>query len=142
MKKLLLIALVANLAGCAVLSPINNYESSTISPTDMAKIAEDGSEIMAAHYPPGKTQLSVAPNGVFGGMLIKSLRQKGFAVAEKQGQGTATASTSLNYLLDELDPATYRLGLITPMWRTDVAYQRNHDGILRKNQTQRVENNE
>lgn len=137
MKKLLLIALAANLAGCAVLSPINNYESSTISPADMAKVAEDGSEIMAAHYPPGKTQLSVAPNGVFGGMLIKSLRQKGFAVAENKGQGTP-----LNYLLDELDPATYRLGLITPTWRTDVAYQRNHDGILRKNQTQRVETNE
>lgn len=136
MKKLILI-LVATLSGCSFLGSINNYENSSISQVYMSKIAADSSKIIAAHAPPGKTQIAVISKGIFGKMLIEELHKNGFAVAENKDNGI-----QLNYLLDELDSTSYRLALIMPNWRIDITYQADNEDILRKNQTQRVENDE
>lgn len=131
--KPLMLALVAALAlnGCATLH-LDNYEDSSLSQEEMLFVAKDGSDRLAAHYPPGKTALALKPAGPFGHYLIDALRAQGFGVEEQ-------APVTLYYLLDVMDGQHYRLGLITKDWRSDATYRRDgNNALTRADHTQRV----
>lgn len=133
MKTLILVALAAALAlnGCATLH-LDNYEDGSLNQEEMRFVAKDGSDMLAAHYPPGKTTLALNPAGPFGQYLIDALRAQGFGVEEQ-------APVTLYYLLDVMDGQQYRLGLITKTWRSDASYRRDSGNMLvRADHTQRV----
>lgn len=131
--KTFMLALAAALAlnGCATLH-LDNYEDSSLSREEMQFVAKDGSDRLAAHYPPGKTALALKPAGPFGQYLVDALRAQGFGVEEQ-------APVTLYYLLDVMDGQHYRLGLITKDWRSDASYRRDAGNTLvRADHTQRV----
>ncbi len=134
MKKMLVLSVFSSLGGCATMN-LTNYENKEIPPNIAIQIAEDGSILMATKFPAGKTTLSMRKNGYFGYALMGKLRQKGFAVSDKGGM-------NFHYLLDTIAPNRYRLGLITPVWRTDVMYSDVNGNVSRLNQTQRIDDNE
>lgn len=132
MKTLMLaFAAAIALSGCATLQ-LDNYEDGSLSQEEMLFIAKDGSDMLAAHYPPGKTALALKPAGPFGQYLVDALRAQGFGVEEQ-------APLTLYYLLDVMDGQHYRLGLITKDWRSDASYRRDAGNMLiRADHTQRV----
>ena len=132
MKTLMLaFAAAIALSGCATLQ-LDNYKDGSLSQEEMLFIAKDGSDMLAAHYPPGKTALALKPAGPFGQYLVDALRTQGFGVEEQ-------APLTLYYLLDVMDGQHYRLGLITKDWRSDASYRRDAGNMLiRADHTQRV----
>ncbi|MDO4643459.1 MAG: hypothetical protein Q4A74_06430 [Cardiobacteriaceae bacterium] len=129
--KIFFLIVVWALHGCVSMQHIDNYEDSELNKTEVQRIAKDGGDILAAHYPPGKTIISLKSVGVFGDLLGEELRHHGFGVQEK-------GTTVLHYLLDKMDEQTWRLGLITDYWRSDsIYYLGDNQELIRGNQTQR-----
>lgn len=121
------------LGGCASMLPNSSYESSEISPIEMQTLALDGSAMMAARYPAGKTILTLQKNGEFGERFAEALRKQGFAVSQ-ENEGMV-----LNYLLSPLDSQSIHLGLITHDWRSDALYIRQAGKLKRQSISQRTE---
>ncbi|MCS4511831.1 conjugal transfer protein TrbH [Xylophilus ampelinus] len=130
---LALFALALGLGGCATTSsPYGNFvQSATL---DQQKLATDAVQQLATLYAPARTRLELqqpTPDP-FGQALVKSLRDKGYAVLEfvpagASAQAPASAASqpsaaatkaaadglSLRYVLDQAGDATlYRLTLM------------------------------
>lgn len=134
MKAMMITLALLVMGGCATLNT-TSYESKELSAAEMRYIAQDSSQLLAEHYPAGKTTLHVLSAGEFGASLAEALRQQGFAVQDAAGQG----AVELNYILDGIAPDRYRLGLITPQWRSDRLYQRSSDRLISSVVTQRLQ---
>lgn len=121
---LALLALALGLGGCATTSQYGNFVQSAA--LDQQKLATDAVQQLAMLYAPARTRLELqqpTPDP-FGQALVKSLRDKGYALLEyapasaaSQASAPATTAASgglpLRYVLDQAgDSNLYRLTLM------------------------------
>ncbi|KTT27416.1 conjugal transfer protein TrbH [Pseudomonas oryzihabitans] len=133
MHKIVILALLSlavglALGGCTTSSQYGNFiQSATL---DQRKLASDAAQQLATLYAPARTRLDLQQptSDPFGQALVKTLRDKGYAVQEfapaNVGPATATAAPqpavapaptglSLRYVLDQAgDSNLYRLTLL------------------------------
>ncbi|MCW5239102.1 conjugal transfer protein TrbH [Verminephrobacter eiseniae] len=115
-SRALLLALC--LGGCATTSQYGNFVQSAA--LDQQKLAADAVQQLATLYAPARTRLDLqqpTPDP-FGQALVKSLRDKGYALLEfapasAASQPSAPGGLPLRYVLDQAgDSNLYRLALM------------------------------
>lgn len=98
------------LTGCATST---QYGSFVQPDADQAQLAADAAQQIAQIHAPAHTRLVLrqpTPD-VFGQTLVKTLRDKGYALVE--GSSGAEEGLDLRYVLDALDGGSYRLMIYT-----------------------------
>lgn len=105
MKRLSVSILLFSLAGCAT----DGYDTVTAQiPAELGnRMAKDSIDQLQALYPPGKTKFTIGQpvpqTDVYGTTLVKSMREKGYAVQEfatKQPSGTSS-DLNVRYVVDK-----------------------------------------
>lgn len=138
MKKILMLAYLALVSGCA--TQTGNY--SNASPEISEAMASDVANYLDKAYSPAKTQLNftneISVNDYFGLSLQDNLRQKGFAVQlhskNSQSQNTTEQNKAvteldtrllnlpLKYIVDHLEKDSYRVTIYLPEAILNRAY--------------------
>jgi len=105
MKRLKASILLFSLAGCAA----DGYDTVTAQiPAELGnRMAKDSIKQLQALYPPGKTKFTIGQpipqTDVYGTILVKAMREKGYAVQEYTPKQPAGTSSGLNvrYAVDK-----------------------------------------
>ena len=132
MRKILLLALLITIIGCA--ARYGNFMRNTSQANDI-KMADDVAKKLVTLYPPARTRFDLqhATSDFFGTCLVKSMRTKGYAILEHKSRPKAdTAGVPLSYAVDQLkDSGWYRITVfINRQQSLNRVYKVAQDGVL------------